>query len=150
MSGGLLRLHHVGFIVASIEEALSGFERSLNAVATTGKIHDPLQKVNVLFLRVAPDYARIELVEPSGADSPVQRFLQQGGGMNHLCYEVEDIEASLRAMKEQKSLIISRPKPAVAFEGRRVAWAMTREKLLVELLEVELRDTGNSAGPHAA
>ena len=136
-SVGLLRLHHVGFIVASIDNALPGFLLSLGAQVITGKIHDPLQKVNVLFLKPSEgDYSQIELVEPATPDSPVGRFLaQQGGGMNHLCYEVGDIEASLEAMKQRRSVIVSKPKPAVAFGGRRVAWAVTRERLLVELLE---------------
>ena len=139
MNVGLLRLHHTGFIVASIDQALPGFLSSLDAVATTGKIHDPLQKVNVLFLRpVAGEYSQIELVEPAGEDSPVVRFLARGGGMNHLCYEVNDIDASLQAMKERKCVIVSKPKPAVAFDGRRVAWAMTRDRLLVELLEAQV------------
>ena len=142
MSVDLLRLHHVGFIVASIDSALPGFLSSLDAVATTGKIHDPLQKVNVLFLKpVAGEYGQIELVEPAGDDSPVRRFLEQGGGMNHLCYEVSDIEATLQAMKERKCIVVSKPKPAVAFQGRRVAWAMTRERLLVELLEAEAQSS---------
>jgi hypothetical protein len=38
-------------------------------------------------------------------------------------------------MKARGALIMRRPKPAVAFEGRRIAWMLTREKLLVELLE---------------
>ena len=142
MSIGFLRLHHVGFIVPSIDSALPGFLNSLDAVATTGKIHDPLQKVNVLFLRtVAGEYNQIELVEPASEDSPVKRFLAQGGGMNHLCYEVRDIEASLQAMKDRKCIVVSKPKPAVAFQGRRVAWAVTRERLLVELLEAEVATT---------
>jgi hypothetical protein len=32
-------------------------------------------------------------------------------------------------------MIVRRPKPAVAFDGRRIAWVLTPENLLVELLE---------------
>jgi methylmalonyl-CoA/ethylmalonyl-CoA epimerase len=38
-------------------------------------------------------------------------------------------------MKFQGALIVRPPKPAVAFEGRRIAWMLTSGKLLVELLE---------------
>jgi methylmalonyl-CoA/ethylmalonyl-CoA epimerase len=50
-------------------------------------------------------------------------------------YEVDDLEGQMSAMKSRGALIMRRPKPAVAFEGRRIAWMLTREKLLVELLE---------------
>jgi methylmalonyl-CoA/ethylmalonyl-CoA epimerase len=133
---GLRRLHHVGFIVASISDPLSGFLQSLDAVAESGIIHDPLQQVNVLFLRPGGDSCcLIELVEPNGENSPVRRFLEKSGGMHHLCYEVDQIEPSLAVLKEHKGLVVSKPKPAVAFNGRRVAWVMTRERLLLELLE---------------
>jgi hypothetical protein len=38
-------------------------------------------------------------------------------------------------MKTHCCIIIRRPKPAIAFDGLRIAWMPTAEKLLVELLE---------------
>ncbi len=38
-------------------------------------------------------------------------------------------------MKAGGCTVVRRPKPAVAFAGRRIAWMFTQEKLLVELLE---------------
>jgi methylmalonyl-CoA/ethylmalonyl-CoA epimerase len=132
------RLHHVGVVVASIEQALPGYLRSLDSQAETRIVHDPLQKVNVLFLRTSPaEPVMIELVEPAGEDSPVRRFLEKGGGMNHLCYQVPDLAAAIRGMKSRKAVMVSAPKPAAAFGGRRVAWLMTHEFLLIELLEAE-------------
>jgi methylmalonyl-CoA/ethylmalonyl-CoA epimerase len=88
------------------------------------------------FLTTRAGDAQIELVAPDGPDSPVLRFLQEnGGGLHHVCYEVDGLEQQMVAMKARGGLIMRRPKPAVAFEGRRIAWMLTREKLLVELLE---------------
>jgi len=101
---------------------------------------DPLQKVKAAFLKVATDRVLIELVEPLGVDSPVHRFLtERSGGMHHLCYEVDDADLELRRIRDCKGLIVSRPVPAVAFGGRRIAWALTREKMLLEFLEADLR-----------
>ena len=130
------RLHHLGFVVASIEDALPGFLRSLDSQAATGVIHDPLQKVNVLFLRTSlAEPVFIELVEPAAEDSPVRRFLEKDGGMHHLCYLVPDLGKALEEMNRRRTMLVNPPKPAVAFDGRRVAWVMTRERLLIELLE---------------
>jgi methylmalonyl-CoA/ethylmalonyl-CoA epimerase len=131
-----LRLHHVGFVVASIAESMDEFVRSL-AGSWDGKVfEDPHQKVKVAFLSTGPADAQIELVEPAEATSPVSRFLEeQGGGLHHVCYEVEDLEREMAKMRSHGAIIAKRPKPAVAFEGRRIAWVITSGKLLVELLE---------------
>ena len=60
---------------------------------------------------------------------------KKGGGLHHLCYEVEDCEKALAAMRQRSAMIVRRPQPAVAFAGRRIAWMLTAEKLLIELLE---------------
>jgi methylmalonyl-CoA/ethylmalonyl-CoA epimerase len=135
-----LRLHHVGFVVANIEQAMPGFLRSLGARWDEQIFHDPLQKVKVAFLTTRVEDPQIELVEPAGEDSPVLRFLQQGGGLHHVCYEVADLEQQLAEFRSRGAVIAKRPKPAVAFGGRRIAWVITAEKLLVELLEETLKD----------
>jgi methylmalonyl-CoA/ethylmalonyl-CoA epimerase len=136
----LFHLHHVGFVVADIAGCVEGFARSLRASWSGEIVTDPLQKVKAAFLRVAADGVLIELVEPIGADSPVRRFLvERSGGMHHLCYQVADADVELARIRECQGLIVSRPAPAVAFGGRRIAWALTREKVLLEFLEAELR-----------
>lgn len=133
-----LRLHHVGYVVANIEQAMPAFVRSLAASWDERVIHDPLQKVKVAFLTTRAGDPQIELVEPAEDGSPVMRFLQQGGGLHHVCYEVADLEEQLREFRARRAVIAKRPKPAVAFGGRRIAWVLTAEKLLVELLEDKL------------
>ena len=131
-----LRLHHIGFVVPEIAASIDGFARSLAATWDGCTWDDPRQKVKVAFLATRPGEAQIELVEPAGEDSPVARFLKEkGSGLHHVCYEVDDLEAELAAMKSRGAWIAQRPTPAVAFQGRRIAWLITHEKLLVELLE---------------
>lgn len=130
------KLHHIGFVLASIEKSAESFAQSLGATWNKDIIFDPLQKVRVTFLKGAhATDALIELVEPGGPDSPVSRFLGRGGGLHHLCYEVEDLEGYLASCKSIGVTLISPPVPAIAFGGRRIAWGMTRNKLLVEFLE---------------
>jgi methylmalonyl-CoA/ethylmalonyl-CoA epimerase len=130
-----LRLHHMGFVVADIATAMPAFVRSMAAEWDGQIFEDPLQKAKVAFMTTRPGDAQIELVQPAGENSPVQRFLLQGGGMHHLCYEVASLEAELTSFRSRGAAIASRPKPAVAFGGRRIAWVITSEKFLVELLE---------------
>ena len=133
---GQVKLHHIGFVVESIQESAESFALSLGATWDGNIIHDPLQKVRVTFLQGAHiGDALIELVEPAGPDSPVLGFLEKRGGLHHLCYEVEDLESHLAFSKSIGTKIIRTPVPAVAFGGRRIAWALTKKRLLVEFLE---------------
>lgn len=78
---------------------------------------------------------QIELIEPAGEDSPVRSFLSKGGGLHHLCYEVRNLEAQLELSRSQGGKLVRAPMPAVAFDGRRIAWVYAKEKLLIEFLE---------------
>ena len=75
-------------------------------------------------------------MEPVGDRSPVLKFLREkGGGLHHFCYVTNDLEADLKGFRSRQAILVRNPVPAVAFDGRRIAWVLTREKLLVELLE---------------
>ena len=130
-----LTLHHVGFVVSSIVPAMEGFLRSLDASWDRQIFEDPLQKVKVAFLSRTPGEPQIELVEPAAEDSPVRKFLEKGGGLHHFCYETDHLEEEIQEFRSRRAMLVKRPAPAVAFRGRRIAWVMTRENLLVELLE---------------
>ncbi|HEX9111129.1 MAG TPA: VOC family protein [Terriglobales bacterium] len=128
--------HHVGFVVASIEKSAASFAQSLGAEWDGHIIHDPNQGVRVTFFRSrhAAD-PLFELVEPAGENAPVQAFVNRGGGLHHVCYEVENLEEALARIRAVGGLITRPPLPAVAFAGRRIAWVYTKNKLLIEYLE---------------
>ena len=82
-----------------------------------------------------PGDPSIELVEPADQKGPVHRFLERGGGLHHVCYEVQDLTGELAAAIARGVTVIRRPQPAAAFDGRLIAWVVTKENLLVEYLE---------------
>ena len=129
-------LHHVGYVVESIEACAEGFARSLNT-NWDGKVYtDPHQAAIVTFLYPGtPGNPAIELVEPVGENAPTRRFLKSGGGLHHVCYEVCDLAATLATWANPDTRIVRQALPAVAFESRPIAWVYTRYGLLVELLE---------------
>ena len=86
------RLDHVGVAVPSIDSALGIYEALGLAEAKREVV--PGQKVTVAFLPVGE--SRVELLEPTSPDSPVAKFLEKrGGGVHHLCFAVDDLEAAL-------------------------------------------------------
>jgi methylmalonyl-CoA/ethylmalonyl-CoA epimerase len=133
-----LKLHHIGYVVSDIEKAAAGFAGSVGARWDGKIVSDPLQGARVSFLKMGPQDAQIELVEPDSPGAPTARFLRErGAGLHHLCYEVRDLTATLQEMRDAGSLLAKPPKPAAAFGGRKIAWLLTPEKLLLELLETE-------------
>jgi methylmalonyl-CoA/ethylmalonyl-CoA epimerase len=134
---GQARLHHVGVVVESIERAAPFWTVHLGMCPITAAVHDPIQKVNVQFFASVNDQASVELVEPAADDSPVLNALKQGGGLNHVCFEVENLDDRLAAARNNRGIIVVPPVPATAFDNRLIAFVFFRGVGLVELLQAE-------------
>lgn len=118
---------HVGMVVASIAET----------VGKDAKIFfDPIQRVRVAFVNVSG--LPLELIEPASDDSPVSRMLRTNQKLSHLCYRVPELAAAVAAARKNGFSTLSKPEPAVAFEGRRIQWIFHRTYGLVELVEAEI------------
>jgi methylmalonyl-CoA/ethylmalonyl-CoA epimerase len=129
-------LHHLGFAVSSILAVAEEFAASISARWDGEVIHDPIQRVRVAFLSPVDTRNPVfELVEPASEGSPVSNFLKKGGGLHHVCYEIDDLESGLREATGVGLVVVADPAPAVAFGGRRIAWVCSKKRLLVELLE---------------
>jgi methylmalonyl-CoA/ethylmalonyl-CoA epimerase len=129
-------LHHLGFVVSSIPAVAEEFALSMSANWNGEIIHDPIQRVRVTFFEPSELKNPVfELVEPAGPDSPVGSFLKRGGGLHHVCYEIDDLESGLAAACAVGLIVVSDPVPAAAFGGRRITWICSKKRLLIELLE---------------
>jgi methylmalonyl-CoA/ethylmalonyl-CoA epimerase len=129
-------LHHIGHVVSSIEQSIEGWFLALNAVTVSEIIEDPIQRVRAVFIGLPPEAkTQFELVESMGSESPIHAFAQKGGGLHHLCFEVDELDLHIAHMKTQRAALIRAPQPAIAFGGRRIAWMYVQQKLLVEYLE---------------
>jgi methylmalonyl-CoA/ethylmalonyl-CoA epimerase len=129
-------LHHLGFVVESIADCVARFTQAIRGVWDGRIIHDPIQGVHATFLQPpSAAEALIELVQPDGPQSGLAPFLKRGGGLHHLCYEVDELDEQLEYSRSLGAVMTRKPTPAVAFDGRRVAWIYTRDKLLLEYLE---------------
>jgi methylmalonyl-CoA/ethylmalonyl-CoA epimerase len=127
-------VHHLAIVVPSITAARKVYEEVLGLSAHEVE-HVPDQKVNVLVLHAGTQ--RIELVEPAAPDSPVSRFLaQRGGGLHHVAYRVDDIDAALARLKTAGVRLIDvEPRPGA--QGTRIAFVYPQGLggVLTELVE---------------
>jgi methylmalonyl-CoA/ethylmalonyl-CoA epimerase len=87
------RLNHVAIAVPDLAGAAAQYRDVLGA-QVSDPVDQPDHGVTVVFVEL-PN-AKIELLHPLGADSPIAGFLARNpsGGIHHLCYEVEDILAA--------------------------------------------------------
>ena len=133
------KLLHVGVAVPALGPVAESLEKLFGYKLVSGPFDDPIQKVSVEFLaQSAEDAAEIELIAPAAEDSPIRSMLaKDGGGAYHLCFETSDIEAAVAHAKALGCIIVSPPVPAVAFQGRRIAWIYTRSRQLFELVEAK-------------
>ena len=112
-------IHHLGIAVADLDEALSTYSRLFGAtVEHRSTVPDP--GVHAVSLLVGA--ARIELRAPTGAETPVGRFLEsRGPGMHHVAYEVDDVGAALAELAEAGADLIDEV-PRTGLFGLEVAF----------------------------
>jgi methylmalonyl-CoA/ethylmalonyl-CoA epimerase len=130
----VMTIDHVGIVVGSLERAAAYYISAFGLRTVRDRIVDPLQDVELQFLE-DDGGARLELIHPLSENSPVARALKQGGGLNHICYRVADLESSIQAMVANGAKVVREPLPAAAFDGRRVTFLYTRERELIEFVE---------------
>jgi methylmalonyl-CoA/ethylmalonyl-CoA epimerase len=90
------KVSHVAIAVQNVEEAAKFYVEKLG-LAFSGKEVVAGSKVRVGFIPVGE--TRIELVQPDSPDSPVTKFIEtRGPGLQHICFEVDDVAAELKRL----------------------------------------------------
>jgi methylmalonyl-CoA/ethylmalonyl-CoA epimerase len=129
-----MTLDHIGIAVNSIEEALKSYQTGLG-FSVKEIITIEQQKVRVAVLPSGE--SRMELLEPTGAASPIQKFLdKRGEGLHHLCFKVANLEEKLQELRKSAVQLIDSI-PCLGLENRKVAFLHPRSThgVLIELVE---------------
>ncbi len=124
-------LDHIGIAVRSIDERLAAY-RALG-LEPAGHEEVPSQRVRVAFLPLAG--TRIELLEPTGEDSPIAGFIaKRGEGVHHLCIEVADVRAAMASLRAAGLAVLS-DEPQAGAHGAQVCFVHPRSTggVLIEL-----------------
>ena len=125
-------LDHVAILVADLEAAVRLF-RDVYRLPLAEIEEVPGEKVRVAIF--GHGAGRIELVSPSGPDSPMQKALEKRGeGLHHVCLEVPDILEAMASLRARGApLLDEAPRPGAG--GAQVAFVHPRGSrgVLVEL-----------------
>lgn len=129
-----MKIDHLGVAVKSISDSLS-FYRDVLGMELSGTETVDDQGVHVALLPVGE--ARIELLEPVSAETPVGRFItKRGEGVHHICYEVDDLSSKLDELRSRGVRLLE-GYPRRGAEGKLVAFLhpASAHGVLVELVE---------------
>lgn len=127
-----LHFHHLGMACREIAAELPAL--AIAGYIPEGPVFaDPIQQVRIQF--VSGGGPRLELIEPAGAQSPVEGILKRGSKFYHLAYEVGHFDEAIACFRARQYLPVSSPVPAVAFDMRRIVFLASATLTLIELIE---------------
>jgi methylmalonyl-CoA/ethylmalonyl-CoA epimerase len=127
-----LQFHHIGYAVKDILTTAGYYT---GAGWQMSEIYcDKIQNSQIAFLS-KNTFPLIELVAPADESSPIVKTLDKMGiTPYHICYETNNIEQSVIALKKQHFLPLFKPVEAIAFGGRKICYLYHQHVGLIELL----------------
>lgn len=128
------KIEHIGIAVKDIEKSNELFAKlfgephyKMETVASEG--------VNTSFFKVGAN--KIELLEATKADSPIAKFIEKKGeGIHHIAFEVEDIEAEIKRLKDEGFIVLNET-PKEGADNKLVAFLHPKSSngVLIELCQ---------------
>jgi len=105
-----LKIEHLGIAVRNLESANKLFAALLGTEHYQQEAVER-EKVTTSFFQMGG--SKIELLEASDPESPIAKFIEKRGeGIHHIAFEVEDIRATIKRLKEEGFHLLSdEPKP---------------------------------------
>ena len=130
----IVKIDHIGIAVSSIDEKKK-FWLDAMGLNMEGTETIEAQKVTTAFLPVGE--SEVELLESTSDDGPVAKYIEKKGeGIQHVAFQVENIEEALAELKEKGIQLIDQT-PRHGAGGAKIAFLHPRATggVLVELCE---------------
>lgn len=131
-----MKIDHIGIAVKSLADAVQVYEHAIGMqIAGFDEVAD--QGVRVAMLTIGE--SRIELLEPTSPDSPIEKFMaRRGEGIHHIALRVDDLEQMLERLKAGGVRLIDET-PRRGAHNTRIAFVhpSSTHGVLVELVQHE-------------
>jgi methylmalonyl-CoA epimerase len=128
------KIDHIGIAVDDLKHIRSIYENIFHF-----KPHFEEDVVDQKVSTVGYDLAgtTVEFLQPTQADSPIQKFIDsRRNAMHHLALQVDDLDAALAELKAKNVQLIDQV-PRIGAEGKRIAFVHPKSTggILIELSE---------------
>lgn len=131
----MAKINHIAIVVDDLDQSLTFWRDALGLpLARTENNED--EGVAIGFLPVGD--TEIELLQPTDPNNGIGRYLaKNGGGMHHICLEVDDIQAMMAQLSE-KNIELINDSPKQRDDGIKYCFLHPRSTggVLVELYEL--------------
>ena len=99
------KVEHIGIAVKSLNEARVIYEKLLGTASyKTESVAS--ENVKTTFFQVGEN--KIELLEATSEDSPIQKFIaKRGEGIHHIAFDVKDIYAEMERLKNEGFVLLN-------------------------------------------
>jgi methylmalonyl-CoA epimerase len=102
------KIDHLGIAVRSLDAAVQFWESQLGLRVSMRETVEH-EKVNVAMLPLGEP--RIELLEPTEADSVIGKFLERRGeGLHHVAIRVPDLNAAVERLRGSGARLLNEPR----------------------------------------
>jgi methylmalonyl-CoA/ethylmalonyl-CoA epimerase len=130
-----LQFDHIGLVVSSLSGGRQHLSLAFHIVEWTAEFADTNNGVFVQFGR-DPSGVCYELIAPLDEQSPIAHTLRRGDRiLNHVAYLVENLEVEVSRLSQLSFDPIGQPKPAIAYDHRRIQFFRSPLRFIVELIE---------------
>jgi len=100
----LTKIEHIGIAVKNLDESIKFYEEILGLKCYAIEVVED-QKVKTAFFQIGE--TKIELLESTHPDGPVAKFIEKRGeGIHHIAFKTNDINSSLKELKEKNVRLI--------------------------------------------
>lgn len=131
-------IDHIGVVVERLEDGIEQWTSLFGYSQATEPVTNTRQKVRVVFM-AKKDSCLIKLVEPVDEKSTVYPLARKGGGLHHICFRCDNIDAAIDRFKNMGLRMLSEPKPGEAFEDHPIVFVYARQGLNIELIDTKKR-----------
>lgn len=128
------KVDHIGIAVSNLDEAVKLYNDVLGLELHGIEVVED-QKVRVAFLPVGD--TEIELLESTSPEGPIAKYVEaKGQGIQHIAFQVDDIEAALEEMRAKGMRLIDE-KPRYGAGGAKITFLHPKSTngVLIELCE---------------
>ena len=129
-----MHIDHIGIAVDDLEEAVDTYEKLLDGECYKREVVEN-QKVETAFFETGQ--SKVELLGATSPDSVIAKYVaKKGEGMHHVAFEVDDIHAELKRLREEGFTVLS-DEPSRGADNKLVAFVHPKDNhgVLVELCQ---------------